>query len=145
MADGKNSDELIRVFVYGTLKPGGHYWNRFCEGKVTKAVEGIVRGKLYGLSIGYPAITQSPEDSDNWVIGYVLTLTNQQALDGLDYLEGYSKERPASENEYQRVITEAFNISGESIGKVWTYVMEQETITNYGGSYIANGNWTHLT
>ena len=24
----------LTVFVYGTLKPGGHYWPEFCEGKV---------------------------------------------------------------------------------------------------------------
>ncbi|WOO40013.1 gamma-glutamylcyclotransferase family protein [Rubellicoccus peritrichatus] len=136
--DGKSSQEAIRVFVYGTLKPGGHYWDRFCEGKVTDATEAKVRGKLYDLPVGYPAMTES---TNEWCYGHVLTLKNQSALDGLDYLEGYIPGRKESENEYQRITVEAFNKLSEPLGKVWCYVMLSDIIYKQHGSFIPSGVW----
>lgn len=132
----------IRVFVYGTLKPGGYYWNRFCEGKVTETVEAKVRGELYHLSLGYPAMARISQNNASWSRGYVLTLKNQNALDGFDYLEGYTAGRSPKENEYQRIQVEAFTLDGNSVGEVWTYVMSLENISRHDGVLIAHGNWS---
>ncbi len=46
----------LRLFVYGTLKRGGRYHDRFCRG--ARSVESaIVRGRIYVLPIGYPVLT----------------------------------------------------------------------------------------
>ena len=50
------SEAVYKVFVYGTLKPGGHYWPQFCEGKVSEVLPAKVQGKLYDLHVGYPGV-----------------------------------------------------------------------------------------
>lgn len=130
----------IRVFVYGTLKPGGHYWSRFCEGKVTAAEPASVRGQLYDLPMGYPALVLGGQER---VQGYVLTLRESVVLAGFDYLEGYSEKRLPSANEYQRVRVDAFRPGGEYLGEVWSYCMEQARVTALGGTLLVSGSWPH--
>ena len=55
----KDFVNLLRLFVYGTLKRG--YWNHkdFCEG-VLSVEEAVVRGRLYEFPSGIP-ILEVPE------------------------------------------------------------------------------------
>lgn len=46
---------LLRVFVYGTLKRGGEFHDRFCRG-VLSVEEGSLRGHLSRLPAGYPIV-----------------------------------------------------------------------------------------
>ncbi len=48
-------DDILKLFVYGTLKRG--YWNheRFCRG-VLSVEKATVRGRLYKLTSGIPVI-----------------------------------------------------------------------------------------
>lgn len=126
-----------RVFVYGTLKPGGYYWPRFCEGRVSQAVKAKVRGNLYSLPMGYPALAQG----DGWAKGYLLTLHDDAVLAGFDMLEDYEVGRDPSENEYQRVEVGVYLDDGESAGTAWAYVMDLERINSLQGVIIANGDW----
>jgi len=127
----------IRVFVYGTLKPGGYYWPRFCEGKVTAHEPAQLRGRIYDLKPGYPGMTAG----EDWVQGVLLTLKNETALAGLDYLEGYAPNRPAAQNEYLRVEAECFRPDGASLGMVWTYQMREAKVREFGGIYLPEGVW----
>lgn len=52
---------VIRLFVYGTLKRGGWNHDRFCRNAVTIETA-TVRGRLYLLSAGFPAL-EIPESS----------------------------------------------------------------------------------
>jgi gamma-glutamylcyclotransferase (GGCT)/AIG2-like uncharacterized protein YtfP len=46
----------LRLFVYGTLKRGGRYHQRFCRG--ARSIENaVVRGRVYVLPAGYPVLT----------------------------------------------------------------------------------------
>ena len=40
----------MKVFVYGTLKPGECNYLRYCEGKVVDACPAIARGELFALA-----------------------------------------------------------------------------------------------
>lgn len=51
----------IDVFVYGTLRPGGRYHDRFCRGLV-RAEPASARGTLERLPAGYPRMIVAPED-----------------------------------------------------------------------------------
>lgn len=139
--------EAVRVFVYGTLKPGGLYWYRFCEGKVSSVQPACIPGRLYELGAGYPALlpgwgSDIVEDIRQIrAHGFVLTLAHAEVLAGLDQLEGYEEGRDASMNEYQRVRAEAFLMPDEAPCEVWVYVMNSESITRDGGVLIENGNW----
>jgi len=133
MADQKQP----QVFVYGTLKPGGYYWDRFCEDRVSVVVRARVKGRLFVLGMGYPALVLG----DGWAWGYVLTLQDSAVLVGFDMLEDYDPTRPPSENEYQRVEVDVFLEDGTPRGKVWTYVMDMEKVTHYGGVLVRDGDW----
>lgn len=127
-----------KVFVYGTLKPGGHYWPQFCEGKVSAAVPAKIRGELYDLHVGYPGVFMR---GDDWVQGYVLTFPKQADFEQLDVLEGYQPDRPAEANEYVRLRVDCFNTEGELLGKVWAYEMTEATFQHFSGTRIESGNW----
>ena len=51
----------IDVFVYGTLRPGGRFHERYCRG-VCAIEPASVRGRLEQLPAGYPMVTISASD-----------------------------------------------------------------------------------
>ncbi len=140
----------LRVFVYGTLKPGGFYWARFAGERVREVVPAMMRGALYDLvPHGYPAMVE--DGPAGWARGCVLDFHDavaREALQGLDDLEGYAPTRDPAQNDYQRVQREAFAIGehgpGESLGEVWTYVMSLADAQRNGGRYLSAGEWDHL-
>lgn len=126
------------VFVYGTLKPGGRYWPRFCEGKVSCVVPARIRGELYDLGVGYPAYL---ERGKGWVEGCVLTFQRAEDFARVDWLEGYSPTRPPEENEYQRIKVPCFDTREEPLGHVWAYAMSEVAIQHHRARRIEDGNW----
>jgi gamma-glutamylcyclotransferase (GGCT)/AIG2-like uncharacterized protein YtfP len=127
-----------KVFVYGTLKPGGHYWPQFCEGKVSAAVPAKIRGKLYDLHVGYPGMFLG---GDAWVQGTVLTFPKQADFAQLDVLEGFKPNRPNELNEYVRLRVECFSPDAQRLGKVWAYEMTEATFERFTATRIESGNW----
>ncbi len=127
-----------KVFVYGTLKPGGSYWPQFCEGKVGLATPAKIRGELYDLHVGYPGVFLRGEQ---WVQGYVLSFTRPADFFQLDVLEGFKPNRSNQLNEYVRVRVDYFNEHGVSLGEAWAYEMTQATFERFSSTRIENGNW----
>ncbi len=128
----------LTVFVYGTLKPGGYYWNRFCEGKVASIVEAKVRGKLYDLHLGYPGIRL---EGLSWVFGYKLNLKDQSVLADIDALEGYFSRGDSRKNEYVRHEILAYSIDEHSSQKVWIYEISEEVLKKQNGTLLPSGDW----
>lgn len=128
----------LKVFVYGTLKPGGHYWPQFCEGKVAKHAPAKIHGELYDLNVGYPGLRLQGRD---WVYGYLLELKEPEHLDGLDYLEGYASNRPEAENEYTRLRVPYYGERDEPLGEAWAYEVTDTTFARHQCTRIADGNW----
>ena len=56
-----NTNAMLRIFVYGTLKRG--FWNhdRFCQG-VLDVQEAMVRGRLYEMPTDIPVLQVPEED-----------------------------------------------------------------------------------
>ncbi|MGB0416294.1 MAG: gamma-glutamylcyclotransferase family protein [Coraliomargarita sp.] len=127
-----------RIFVYGTLKPGGHYWPQFCEGKVSLVIPAKVKGILYDLHLGYPGLRL---EGNAFVQGFILTFESQFDFDRVDDLEGYVPQRPESENEYNRLKTECFSPAGDSLGTVWTYEVTPAVLKQAGATRLIDGNW----
>jgi gamma-glutamylcyclotransferase (GGCT)/AIG2-like uncharacterized protein YtfP len=129
---------MLKVFVYGTLKPGGRYHDRYCAADLVRAEGAIAPGKLYHLpQQGYPAMTQG----DDWVQGYLLTFENSRVLTALDALEDYQPHRPSQENEYQRQEIIVFDPQKQPLGPAWAYLMESTRVMARGGLYLAQGYW----
>lgn len=127
---------MLSIFVYGTLKPG-HSNYGCCYDRVLSADAAMVRGQLFDLPVGYPAMALG----DQWVLGYRLTFADEQILLILDELEGYSLHRPSDRNEYQRVWVAIFNREGHSLGEGWTYRMDADRVQRYQGRLIDSGEW----
>lgn len=129
---------MVKVFVYGTLKPGEENYQRYCAGKVVETTKAIAQGKLFALPMGYPAMT--PGNSP--VHGYLLSLTNLDVLKALDELEDYHPTRAASENLYNRKQIETYNPQGNLLGCAWVYIMTQELALQLRGVHLPNGWWS---
>lgn len=128
----------MRVFVYGTLKPGETNYQRYCTGKVLEAKRAIAIGQLFALPLGYPAMTlgESP------VQGFLLSFPDSTVLRYLDWLEDYKPHRPAVENEYIRQQIETYSLAFASLGLAWVYLMSPERVRSYRGILLPNGWWS---
>jgi len=128
----------LTVFVYGTLKPGGHYWPEFCAGKVDEPIPALIKGELYDLHVGYPGLRLK---GDDWVQGYLLSFYEEKDFLRLDVLEGYDPNRQYPDNEYIRLKVPCFTKEGKALGEVWTYEMTDRTMNHCNGTRISDGNW----
>ncbi|NET37544.1 MAG: gamma-glutamylcyclotransferase [Cyanothece sp. SIO1E1] len=128
----------MRVFVYGTLKPGEANYPRYCAGKVAMAIPAIARGQLFALPFGYPAMMHG----DDWIYGYLLNFQNPAVLITLDLLEDYQPDRPAHKNEYERVQIPVFDRKRQPQGLAWAYLMQPDRIHRCQGTLIPGGNWS---
>ena len=151
----------LRVFVYGTLKRGQANHERFCRGLLS-AREATVRGRLYDLPFGFPALVVPGEDvyatgttdyladaaeqhntrakplaplpDRDLVHGELLTFDDPvERLPALDSLEGF---RPAENSFYRRIlITAVLEKTGEGVLS-WVYAIESPS-----GVYLPGGRW----
>lgn len=126
------------VFVYGTLCKGecNHY---VAAPFVTGVREAFVKGCLYDLSYGYPAMT----GGDGIVRGQLFELAPErlkEALKHMDRLESYEEGR--TDNEYERIVTEAVTDDGEKV-ECYTYVYpdEKREWLDKEGVFVADGDW----
>jgi gamma-glutamylcyclotransferase (GGCT)/AIG2-like uncharacterized protein YtfP len=134
---------LLRVFVYGTLKPGEMYYQKYFAGKVVSATRAIALGELFDLPMGYPAMTSG----SNPVYGYLLCSVDIDILTELDELEDYIPTRPESDNLYNRRIIEIYDATQEdkSLGLAWVYLMTEHLVYQLGGVIQSDGWWTQQT
>lgn len=88
---------LLKVFVYGTLKPGESYYQKYGLDCLSQAEKATAIGSLYHLPrYHYPAMGKGY----NTVWGYVLQISHPRVLNELDYLEGYIKGIIPTGNSY---------------------------------------------
>lgn len=130
--------QTVKVFVYGTLKPGESNYERLCASKVVAAQRAIAIGQLFALPSGYPAMTAG----DAPVQGFLLTFTDPGILSGLDELEDYHPNRPAVQNEYDRQQVEIYGLDGQLLGTAWAYLMTSQQVRRRGGVLLPDGWWS---
>jgi gamma-glutamylcyclotransferase (GGCT)/AIG2-like uncharacterized protein YtfP len=131
-----NFSGLLRVFVYGTLKPGEANYQKYCAKKVISAERATTRGQLFALPMGYPAMTLG----DSLIHGYLLSFADSGILSGLDELEDYQPSRQISENLYNRQQVEVFNL--KEISLAWVYLMTPDRVNQIGGILQPDGWWS---
>jgi gamma-glutamylcyclotransferase (GGCT)/AIG2-like uncharacterized protein YtfP len=128
----------VKVFVYGTLKPGEINYDRYCVGKVVQEKPAIAYGQLYHLSLGYPGMILG----GGQVQGFLLTFADSAIFDSLDELEDYNPNRPQEDNEYNRQKIEVYDLVGQSLGLAWVYFMTLEKVQDFQGVLIPSGCWS---
>lgn len=128
----------MKIFVYGTLKPGEANYPYYCEGKVIEAIKAYTWGKLFHLPLyGYPGMTVG----DSKVKGFLLTFNDPAILANLDKLEDYDSQRSIEENEYQRQKISVYTLTGEPLGEAWGYVMSLAKVKQLNGVLVLSGWW----
>ena len=130
----------LNLFVYGTLKPGGVNYQRYCAGKAVEEKQAIAFGQLFDLPIGYPAMTLG----ERKVQGFVLTFADSAILSLLDELEDYDPNRMPQDNEYNRQPIETYDLEGQSLGLAWVYLMTLEQVQRLGGLLIPSNWWSQI-
>ncbi len=138
---------MLKIFVYGTLKPGEENYTKYCAGKVVDALPAFAIGRLFALPQGYPAMTLG----DKFVCGFLLSFAHCEVLNHLDELEDYQPSRQKSKNLYNRQQIEIFNLKGyvstlpqyrNSLGLAWAYLMEASLVYHLGGTPQDDGWWS---
>ena len=133
---------MIPLFVYGSLQPGGLYWSDYCEQRVEQFCPASVRGLLYDLPLGYPALVAAGSLEAAWVQGYLLWLKSSTDLFKIDQLEGYQHGRSATENEYNRCQVDCYDSNHiQLISQVWIYEMHKDRVSDLQGTLLKNGKW----
>jgi gamma-glutamylcyclotransferase (GGCT)/AIG2-like uncharacterized protein YtfP len=129
---------MLKVFVYGTLKPGESNYQYYCRGKSIEEIAAYTFGNLYNLSLGYPAMTEG----NNRVQGYLLSFSDTDILNSLDRLEDYHPNRSFDLNEYYRREINVYLSSGELLATAWSYFMSEAKIKQFKGIFLPSGCWT---
>lgn len=145
-SSGSDVSELS-VFVYGTLKPGGRYHQRYCCRALARSLPAVVKGCLYDFpQWGYPAMMPG----EDWVKGYLLVFRDTTAVCGdvlrrLDTLEGVTVNanihETAHDDNYQRCRQWVFTLDHQPLQKAWIYQMKRDQIHQFGGVYLPSGDW----
>lgn len=157
-----NSPPDIALFVYGTLKKGFPAHEHFFGEDADDIEEAVVRGNLFDLPAGYPALAvpqknilaigaATPLDDaekrrgvrlaedrslpapEETVHGEIVRFgDSERILPALDAFEGFD---PEGGSLYVRVLTTAWTASGEAC-PTWAYVMESPL-----GKPLPDGKW----
>lgn len=128
---------MIKVFVYGTLKPSGKYYKIYCQGKTIEETKCWAKGKLFDLPLGYPGMAEGDEK----VYGYLLSFPSHKELNNLDKLEGYTGIDNSPLNEYERRKIVVYNDDNKPIDDVWCYFMKEDKIKELNGVFLPSGWW----
>lgn len=150
---------LLTMFFYGTLKRGHANHERFCRGYL-RVEEATVRGRLYDLHFGYPALVVDERDvravgtadplrdaseqrssalvemgppGGPRVSGELFAFDDpEERLPALDLLEGFDPADASS--PYRRVLVPVETTGGPVLA--WAYVVERSS-----GVYLPGGRW----
>ena len=156
----RDAATLVSLFFYGTLKRGHANHDRYCRGAL-RVEEATLRGKLYDLPFGFPALVVPEEDvratgsadpvhdaseerritdkgvrrSDGpRVFGELFTFSDPEArLPALDRLEGFDPDGGPS--LYRRVLVPVETTEGAHVA-AWVYAVEMPS-----GIYLPGGRW----
>lgn len=138
------SSNGVRVFVYGTLKPGevnDWVYRRYS----VQAEPAIAQGQLYHLPLGYPALTAG----NDLVSGVLLSFDSPEVLDVLDQFEQHDPGAlqqwvpPGDLTEYcyQRQLLAVADRQGAALGQAWGYTIHPIAVQKMGGIRIRQGVW----
>jgi gamma-glutamylcyclotransferase (GGCT)/AIG2-like uncharacterized protein YtfP len=132
------SNREIKVFVYGTLKPGEDNYENFCKDKYITKQSAWVKGSLYDLPMGFPAMVES----DEFVRGVLYHFKDENALLCIDQLEGYDPRYNQDRNLYERKIVDVYDNDKKPITRAWAYYMTLARALTLNGKKVENGNWS---
>lgn len=126
------SKELLKVFVYGTLKVGGRFAKRFDDLRVSNK-SGKIKGTMFNISDSFPGVVLNGEDV---IVGEVHEYTEPTEVEkALDRIEGFFKEGHP-QNLYNKEVVEVETEDGIEKCKMYTFAPDTDKYQK-----IAEGTW----
>ncbi|MET8678530.1 gamma-glutamylcyclotransferase family protein [Streptomyces sp. NPDC004647] len=130
----------LPVFVYGTLRPGQAYHDRFLGGRIAGEEPGRMRGAVLYEGPGYP---YAVADADGVIHGELITLASAHydiLLASLDELEEHAPGDP--DNLYERVTREVL-LAGGRTARAWVYLAAEQVARRLraSGTAVPGGDW----
>jgi len=123
--------KINKVFVYGTLKEGGHFAQGFDKVRVS-TMKATMVGKLMDVNGFYPGLVEG----DGVVHGEVHEYKHMDdVISAMDSIEGYVRHNP-DRSLYKRKVVKAETEDGEV--EVFAYFFNQPT---EGLKEVKNGVW----
>lgn len=115
--------ETNKVFVYGTLKEGGHFAQEF--NSVRKSSEPAeIQGTMFSVNGMYPAVIL---EGNTVIHGEIHEFENfERILPRLDMIEGYNELSDPPLNLYNRSIITITTLSGKTV-EAWIYTFNRPT------------------
>ncbi|URA09689.1 gamma-glutamylcyclotransferase family protein [Thermospira aquatica] len=121
------------LFVYGTLLKGEESHNLLENSPLIAT--GYVKGTLYDLHVGFPAL--NIEEIQGRVRGEVYEITND-LLSDLDRYEGCDPDDEDALYERKEIL---FYPDKGSPFSVWCYIMNERQLRRFSCTVISSGNW----
>ncbi|URR35938.1 gamma-glutamylcyclotransferase [Thermosynechococcus sp. HN-54] len=133
----------LRLFVYGTLKPGYQPHDKLCRPWLSAHQPALVKGRIYHLPMGYPGMTAE----EGWVQGELLIFNDSPAtlLSRIDAFEGYSPSLAPHLNVYNRQEVPVYDLNHQPLGTAWAYIMSTEWVREANGEWLPEGVWNRPT
>ncbi|MEG0318844.1 MAG: gamma-glutamylcyclotransferase, partial [Niameybacter sp.] len=75
---------MEKIFVYGSLRQDFWNYDKVLKNRVCHIEQGTIKGSMYHLPAGYPAVISGTDD----IHGEVMTMSQHKLLKSLDFLEG---------------------------------------------------------
>lgn len=125
---------MEKVFVYGSLRTDFWNYDKVLKNRVKHVQKGYIKGDLYHLPAGYPAIVSGEGN----VYGEVFTISQDKIIKSLDLLEGYLGE--GQDNLYERKKCQV-KLEDGTEESCWAYIYVDEKMARKKGKYIKEGDW----
>lgn len=130
----------LPIFVYGSLREGFFNYDKYLQGKVSKKIDGKIKGKLYHMPYKkYPALLKG----EDIVYGEIMYINDyKDTIKALDQLEGYHGSNNIS-NEYEKNVVQVEEIiSGNKIEcYLYAYNLNNDKEFKDKAIYIQHGDW----
>lgn len=123
------------LFVYGSLMRNEENHHFLKEMKAKFVTKGEVKGKLYDLGVGFPALTEE----EGYVYGELYEI-DEASISLLDQLEGYDSERE-EDSLYVRKKVVIRSFSKQNY-QAEVYYMSQKKLKEFFAVYLEGGRWS---
>lgn len=134
-------DRLLPVFVYGTLRVGGRFHDRYLADRFVSVRPATLRNaQMWDNHGSYPMVVVGA--STGAVTGEVFDIVEDrydEVLAGLDHLEGHVPGRRGSLYEREVVEVEA----ADGVVSAWIYVMASSEVARLDADLprLPGGDW----
>ncbi|WP_171165996.1 gamma-glutamylcyclotransferase family protein [Streptomyces sp. I05A-00742] len=139
-AEATTDGTPLPVFVYGTLRRGGHNYDAFLRGRTTEEVPARLAGALLYEGPGYPYAVAAPRGEIHGELMVLAPAGHAAVLRALDVLEDCVPGDPGS--LYDRVVREVRTERGGT-ARAWVYLAAERIARRLRaeGTPIPDGTW----